>query len=305
MSSNIKDIITLEKLNLSMDELQFTSPSGRYSVTFEHIEHNIFKTTIKGYYDQDAYKGHTAITDKIFDSIEKIQPGKMVYFIEDTTHLKWMTPEARKASIAKYRSWDKHGGSYVYGANKFLFSLNKIILATDYAKSFHFAASEKDALQKIRRVINTKPIDDNLQLNRSQQLTFDLFDKLWEKEKEMISVNGRQYRIINKSSWQFNSDTGNFLFKCSLIEGNIFLMKLSGFQNQSDVDKTYSINNSIIKEFSFNKSDNKIFSVGDLKQMKGVSLKARNKNTKHEVEFREYSNIFIAVPSPTLKALIK
>ena len=307
MPSDITEKITLEKLTLSKEELRFTSSSGRYSVQFEHIEDTIFRTTVTGYYDLEAFYGHTFITNKIFFAIDKIAPHKKVYFIENITRLSWMTPEARKENIAIYKKWKQHGGSFVYGANKFLFSLNKILSSTDYSKKFHFCNSEQNALEKIKNIIGQNEIiqKENFQLSVSQQASLDLFDKSWEKEKETISVNGKQYRIINRNSWEFTSDIENFSFKTSLIEGNIFLMKFSGFQNQIDVDKIYKINNSIIKEFSFNTSDNKIFSVGDFLELKSVSLKSRKKNTDLEVEFRNYSNIFITVSSPTMKVLIK
>ncbi len=95
--------ISLKSLNLTPEDLQFTSPSGKYRVKFEHIEDAIFKTTIDGYYDIEAFHGHIAITDKILKAVEKNHPGKIVYFIEDATNLRWLTPEARKASILKYR----------------------------------------------------------------------------------------------------------------------------------------------------------------------------------------------------------
>ena len=305
MPSEPTNRITLKSLSLSLEELQFRSPSGNYSVKFEHIKGFIFKTTIVGYYDIEAFNGHIAITDKILNSVEKHSPGEKVYFIEDATRLRWLTPEARKASIIKYRQWHNHGGSYVFGASKFLFSLHKIISSTDYANNFYFASSEEDALQKIRDAINRKPNFDNLHLNASQQLSIDLFNKLWEKEKETIEIKGKSYRILNKETWKHESESGNFSFRCSLIEGNIYFMKLSGFQNLSDVDKVYEIAHNIVNEFDFNKTDNKIFSVGDLRDMKGISLRARNRNTKHEVDFRGYSNIFITVPSPVMKVLIK
>ncbi len=307
MPSKFKDKITIEKLKLSKDELQYTSPSGRYSVIFEHIEDTIFKTTITGYYDLEAFYGHTSITNKILLSIDKIAPGKKVYFIENITHLSWITPEVRKENIAVYEKWEQHGGSFVIGVSKFLFTLNKLLASTDYTKFFHFCISEKDALEKIRVISrpNKEKRKEKLTLSATQQASLNLFDKSWEKEKETISVNGKQYRIINRDSWKFTSNNRGFSFKTSLVEGNIFLMKFSGFQSLSDIDKIYKINNSIIKEFLFNKSDNKIFSVGDFMKMKGVSIKSRMRNTYHEVEFRKYSNIFITVSSPTIKVLIK
>ncbi|NOX48155.1 MAG: response regulator [Chlorobi bacterium] len=292
-------------MNLTPEELRFTSPSGKYRVKFEHIEDAIFKTTINGYYDIEAFHGHIAITDKILEAVEKNYPGKIVYFIEDATNLRWLTPKVRKVSILKYREWKHHGGSFVYGANKLLFSLNKLVSLIDYFRNFHFAASEKDALQKIRNTITDQPKFDNLHLTASQRASFDLFNKIWEEKKETITIEGKIYRVLNKDSWEHNSENGSFSFRCSLIEGNIFFMKLSGFQNQLDVDRVYEIAHSIIIEFGFNKTDNKIFSVGDLRDMKGISLRARNRNTKHEVEFRDYSNIFITVPSPVMKVLIK
>jgi PAS domain S-box-containing protein len=307
MPSNSANRITLKTLNLLKEDLQFTTSSRRYSVRFEHIEDTIFKTTIEGYYDIEAFQGHTLITNKIFNSVKKIAPDKKVYFIEDITHLRWLTPESRKASIAIYRKWDRHGGSFVYGANKFLFTLSRLLISADYSRSFHFCSSEQEALQKVRNITEQDiEIERNkFALTQTQQSSFDLFDKLWAKDKETISTGGKNYKILNKDTWKHNSETGNFSFSCSLIEGNVFFMKFSGFQNQSDVERVYEIAHSIINEFGFNNSDNKIFSVGDLRDMKGISLKARNSNTKHEIEFRDYSNIFITVPSPVMKVLIK
>jgi len=306
MHSDTHKIHSIDDLGITFEELIFTSPSGNYNVKFDHLENTTFKVIMSGYFDIEAFYGHTAITDKIFNAVKKSKINEKVYFIEDIRELKWYTAEARKAARLKYKDWDIHGGSYVFGANKFLFTLNKLVSTSNQIKYFHFCKNQQEALNKIRENVSIAKIDthesDDL-IIKSPSL--EIFNKLWEKKKERITVKGNQYRIINRDEWTYNSANNKLSFKCSIIEGNILLMKLEGFAHTIDIDSVFEILYKIVDELSFNTTSNKFFSIGDFRKMKGVSLKARIKNTQYEENFRQYSNILITIPSTIIGFLLK
>ncbi|MCD4665598.1 MAG: PAS domain S-box protein, partial [Bacteroidales bacterium] len=261
---------------------------------------------IYGYLDIEALYGHTAITDKILNAVKKSKINEKVYFIEDIRKLKWYTAEARKAARLKYKDWDIHGGSYVFGANKFLFSLNKIVASSDQINYSHFCRSEQEALEEIRKIVSKKKTDTSVSGNKTfESPSLKIFNKLWEKKKEIINVKNNNYRIINKDEWKYNSTNNKFSFSCSVIEGNITLMKFEGVAQSPDVDSIFKILYEIVDKFSYNNSDNKLFGIGDFRNLKWVSIKARKKNTQYEEDFRQFSNILIAIPSTTIGFLLK
>lgn len=90
-----------------------------------------------------------------------------------------------------------------------------------------------------------------------------------------------------------------------MIENNIVLINFEGFAHPIDVDKTYDILGKIIEIFQFDEKKNKIYSINDLRNLKGITLKARKKTTLYEVKFQRYSRILITIPSPLAGFLIK
>ncbi|OQX81099.1 MAG: hypothetical protein B6D61_01105 [Bacteroidetes bacterium 4484_249] len=306
MYSELHKFNSIADLGLTSEELEFTTPSGNYNVKFEHIEDTIFKVSLIGYYDIDAFYGHTAITDKILNSVKSTGPDNKVYFIEDVSKLRWFTAEARRVTKNKYDNWTNHGGSFVIGTNKFLFTLNKLVSSSNQIKYFHFCHDQQQAIEKIRQ----DRLNEKTNLSEIGNITIDqnlleIFNKLWQKDKETITVKGKQHRIVNKEEWKYSSSNNKFTFSCSIVEANILLMKSSGFALTSDIDGIYKILYEIIDEFSFNYTTRKFFSIGDFRNMIGITLKARRKSTQYEEDFREYSNIFITIPSIVIGFLIK
>ncbi len=300
MTENSHKAITLASLKLNPEELQYTSPSGRYSVAFEHIEGTIFKTTIRGTYNSESFKGHIAITEKILNAVKDAGINSKVYFIEDIRGLKWITTEVRKLGLKKYEAWGNIGGSFVIGANNSFKLAAKIVQRSRIKKFIRLCSSQTEALQFIQ-----EKIVKNADSIKSAPTSFSIFNKLWEKDQKFIEIEKNKLKKIEEESWTYTSLTKKFKYSCSVIEGNILLMTFTGFAQAEDIENVYKINYDIIKTFSFNKENNKFFSIGDFQKMRGLTIKARKTNTIIEEDFREYSNIFITVPSQIIGFFIK
>ena len=303
MENNSHKTISLSSLNLNPEDLKFATPSGKYSVDFEHIEDTIFKTTIRGNYNLEGFKGHIAITEKILNAVKHFDKNKKVYFIEDIRGLRWITTEVRNAGLKKYEEWDNHGGSFIIGAKKSVLLVSKILQRSNVGKYIHLCSSQQEALNKIKEAKNDK-------LHTKKEITIEElpvseFTKLWEKKKEYFHIGNYNLKKVQKANWVCESPTKKFKYNCSVIEGNILLMTFEGFAQVEDIENVYEINYDIIKTFSFNKGDNKFFSIGDFRKMKGLTIKARKASTIKEEDFREYSNIFITVPSQIIGFLLK
>jgi len=303
MTNIAQETITLEKLQLNPDELRFSTPSGKYSVVFEHLEGTIFKTTITGYYDIEAFKGHTAITEKILNAVEKIDKEKKAYFIEDIRSLKWVTTEVRRLGLKKYEEWDKHGGSYVIGAKKSILLISKILQRSLISSYIQLCSSQERALELIKKKDQKEPGTGTH--GSLMEIINPKFTNQWEKNKNYLKIKNHNLKVYLDKKWTYNSTANKFKYSCSVVEGNILLMTFEGFAQVEDIEKVYEINYDIIKTFSFNKDDKKFFSIGDFRKMKGLTIKARRVSTNKEEDFREYSNIFITVPSQIIGFLLK
>ncbi|GEM_PF-2226076 len=295
--------IDLESLKLKPEELTYTNPTGKYSVVFEHLEDTIFKTTLKGTYDLDSFKGHTEISDKILNAVKNAGIRRNVYFIEDIRGLRWITTEVRRLGVKKYKHWDNHGGSFVIGAKKTVQLVANIIYKTKVGGFITLCGSQEEALGLIRKRISDEIANNDLPL--ASDYLSPVFIKLWEKERNHIVVGSNRLRLYQNENWKYISSGEKFKYSCSVIEGNILLMVFEGFAQAEDIDAVYKINYDIIKTFSFNKEDNKFFSIGDFRKMRGLTIKARKYSTAKEEDFREYSNIFVTVPSQIVAFLIK
>ncbi len=303
MTDNPNKLISLEYLKLGPEELQYTSPSGQYSVTFEHIEGPIFKTTIRGTLNSESFKGHITITEKILNAVKDAGINSKVYFIEDVRGLKWITTEVRKLGLRKYEEWENMGGSFIIGANT-SFKLALIIVQRPRIRKFiRLCSSQTKALQLIHeKIAKNAPSIKSAPASLS---SFSVFNKLWGKDQKFIEIEKNKLKKVEEESWTYTSSSKKFKYNCSVIEGNILLMTFTGFAQAEDIENVYKINYDIIKTFSFNKENNKFFSIGDFQKMRGLTIKARKTNTIIEEDFREYSNIFITVPSQIIGFLIK
>ncbi len=303
MANNSRNTITLSSLNIKPEELKFETPSGKYSVVFEHLEDTIFKTTIRGNYNLEGFKGHIAITEKILQAVKRIAPDKKVYFIEDIRGLRWITTEVRNAGLKKYKEWDNHGGSFVIGAKKSVVLVSKILQRSNVSTYIHLCSSQQEALKQIEEKKHNK--NNTIKNITIEKLPVSEFTKLWEKEKEYFHFGNYNLKKIQNTNWVYESPNRKFRYNCSVIEENILLMTFEGFAQVEDIENVYKINYDIIKTFSFNKEDNKFFSIGDFRKMRGLTIKARKVSTNKEEDFREYSNIFVTVPSQIIGFLLK
>ncbi len=146
---NTKEI-TLDKLGLTLEELQYTNPDGSYSVKCEHLEGPIFHATSAGYLGGKASKGHVAVVEKIFTAYQQAGYSGKIYFIDDVSERTGVTPGARKFIMEKLKKWPKLGALVGVGSNYVTRVLISIYGKMNPDIHFYAAKSKEEALKFVR-----------------------------------------------------------------------------------------------------------------------------------------------------------
>lgn len=296
MSPNLKDI---SDLGLSPEELEYTTDS--FSVYFELVDDQIFKVRVIGVISRDTVEKCREIGKKIYDQYKAFDSGVPLFFLVDANQVLRV-----KMSLLRmiFRVDVNPDISIV------LYSLPVSVKRT--LAYFHlvrmknsrlfFKKDEADALQLTFRAIGKTPQDNIMEDERGgENLTarpIEVFESLWERQKGKIQIDGQSYRKITYMDWEYTAPAGRFHVDMSVIEGNIVLIHFEGFAYPVDIDHTYDILEKVISTMHFDEKHNKMYSVNDLRKMRGITLKARKKTTLYEVKYQRYSHILISIPSP-------
>lgn len=295
----------LDQMHLYPEELEYTSDTC--SVYFDYTDEQIFKLRIIGQLDEDALYRTIEIGRKILGEFKKIHPGKTLYFIVDTNQLRGIGLKASR--MFKYKVPDLiilvfYNVPFRLKSNLAFISLNKI-----HRKNLVVKQDETDALlfvfKQIGKKVQESELSHKIRTSVDKDVSRAIFDKLWEEERKMITIGGYQYRQYIHDKWVYTSRDKRFSVNMSVIEGNIVLINFMGFAYPIDIDRTYDILGRVIDTMHFNERKNKMYSINDLRDMKGITLKARKKTTLYEVKFQRYSHILISIPSPLAGFLIK
>ncbi len=303
MAENMND---LDQMHLYPEELEYTSDTC--SVYYDYTDEQIFKLRIIGQMDEDALNKTVEIGTKIFREFKKIHPGKILYIIIDTNQLRGLGLKASRR-VFKYKVPDFinlviYNVPFKLKRNLAYISLNKI-----NRKNLVVRQDETDALlfvfKQIGRKVHESSLSGKIKTTADKDVARAIFDRLWEENRKMITIGGYQYRQYSHEGWTYTSRDKRFSVNMSVIEGNIVLINFTGFAHPIDIDRTYDILGRVIDTLHFDEKKNKMYSINDLRKMKGITLKARKKTTLYEVKFQRYSHILISIPSPLAGFLIK
>lgn len=296
----------IDQMHLYPEELEYTSDSC--SVYFDYTDEQIFKLRIIGQLDEDAVKSMVDIGKKIYGQFKQIYPRKSLYFIVDANQIRGITLKASK-EIVRYKSAPDvflvlYSIPFTLKRHLAYISLNRF-----KRKNIEIKNDETDTLLYVFQQIGKNVKEANVEKQAAglseKSESRQVFERLWSKEKKMISIGGYQYRRLMLDDWQYTARDERFHVNMSVIEGNIVLINFVGFAYPIDIDRTYDILGKIIETMHFDEKKNKIYSINDLRKMKGITLKARKKTTLYEVKFQRNSHILISIPSPLAGFLIK
>ncbi len=305
MGPKLKDI---SQLHLYPEELEYTTDS--FSVYFDLLDDQIFKVRIIGVISGETVEKCREIGKKIQEQYKLFDPGVPLFFLVDAN-------QVLRVKMNFFRMVfriDAHPD-----VNVVVYSLPPSVKRT--LAYFHlvrmkgnkvtFKKDETEALQLAFLGTGKKQEEKSLARSRSRSersgplRPVEVFEKLWEKEKDTLKVNGDQYRRITYKDWQYTAPEGRFHVDMSVIEGNIVLIHFVGFAYPVDIDHVYDILEKVIATMHFDGRQNKMYSINDLRKMRGITLKARKKTTLYEVKYQRYSHILISIPSPLARFLIK
>ena len=295
----------LDQIHLYPEEMEYTSDSC--SFFYNYIDKQIYKLKIIGYLDETTVRKIFIIGNRIDRSFHRNNPDKVLYFTIDLNQVRGMSLKANKM-FSRYESFDNqyiviHNVSSALKSYLTLFTVYK-----NKKRNIVFKEDETDALKHIFQQIGKtvpKNQEQSKDIQQSNKSSKAIFDELWIEKKETIKIGEQQYRKVTKDEWKYTSRDNRFHVTISVIETNILLIYLSGFAYPVDIDSTYEILGEIINTLKFDDKENKIYSINDLRELKGITRKARKKTTLYEVKFQKYSHILISIPSPLARFLIK
>ncbi|MGM0648172.1 MAG: ATP-binding protein [Bacteroidota bacterium] len=296
----------LEALHLYPEELEHTTDAC--SIYFQYTDEQIFKLRIIGQLNESGALKIIEIGKKIYNQYKSLYPGLNIYFVTDTNQLRSVSLKAAR----ELKRCKTPANSHIVIYNiPFALKRHLTYISSGRLKKYNITLKqdETDALlfvfQQIGRSVN--PLNQkNPEGPQSDKLVSrTIFDNLWEKKQEVITIGKHHYKKLMLDDWQYTSKDNRFHVNMSVIEGNIVLINFVGFAHPIDIDKTYDILGRIIDIMHFDEKNNKIYSINDLRKMKGITLKARKKTTLYEVKFQRFSHILISITSPLAGFLVK
>ncbi|HYX08443.1 MAG TPA: PAS domain S-box protein, partial [Bacteroidales bacterium] len=305
-------IISSEDFESVSGELSYTSPNGRYSFSFEHIRDGIFRVVTSGYLDADSIDRQFSIGHSLRVRLKELDPSLKYHLIFDASRLKGASLSARNTIHRRITDDDNFGSVLIIGANIFVRNFGRVLHHILPWFTFRFFKTIDEALNFVDTLSDNKKTDypeKNYQpdiLEEARKNYMSRFYELWQKQHGTIRFNKKEYRIIRSiPDWKYESTDHSFSARYSLLEGNIMLNEIEGFPGGNDIEEVYSCMSRIVRRMSFNDSDNRFYSVLDLRKMKGINLSARRSAIANEDKYYKYAHLVVFIPSSMLRIILK
>jgi PAS domain S-box-containing protein len=297
----------LHTLGLDEKNLSFGLPDDNYSFRFFHIEDTIFGLETKGYVDARSLIKQLNTGDLIREKIRTCFPDKKYYLIWDTSKLTGISPSARGVLLRKIRNSKDFGMVVILGTSSLVRSfgnmLNKIlprfpvVFTKGYSKALNYLRTQAKLEHTLQHVDH---VENGILKNKS------IFNSLWEQSgRETLVINEKCYPVIHDKKWNYESTNSNYKLNYSVVDNNILLLKNKGIASEEDIHETYKRMSIIIKDLSFNTTNNKFYSIVDLRQLKPASLKVRKLTNYYELKFNKYAHGVIMISSTVMRLLIR
>ncbi|MCF8331187.1 MAG: hypothetical protein K9H84_01930 [Bacteroidales bacterium] len=300
-----KEINELRNCTLNNNELEFISDSC--SVYFDHADEQKFKIRIIGHINEYTFLRMIDLSQKIYEQSSFSKRKDSVYYLIDLKYVQSISIRA----IHKMRNHNIRDSSILilYNLNFLVSNQLSLMLPRSSKSKIIIKNDEQEVVKYLNEEQTIIPFDKESESIRSITTkvlkSWMIFDKLWGKDMDMITIGTEKFRIINEKKWSYTSANNQFSVYFSVIECNILLITVKGFIKPLDIDHTYNIVNQIIETFRINNKKNKLYSIIDLRQVRGITLKARKKTAIYESEFQQYSHILVVIPSPAATLFVK
>ena len=282
---------------LNPDELEFTSDSC--SIYFDYSGGSTFKIRIIGHIKEHAFTKMTEISHKILKHYNFSNNGQYIYYLVDLKYLQSIS--IRAINKIRWHQIPEPLLLVLYNLNTGIKNQLSLNLSRLSKSKVIIKKNEQEALKFLndeQKTMDPPEEPDSIRYITTRGLkSWMIFDQIWEVDKEMIFIGGEKFRIIKNRNWSYTADDNHFFVNISVIESNIVLIKMKGFIKPLDIDHTYDILNQVIERLQIDNNQNKIYSIIDLRKLKGITLKARRKTALYESKFQQYSRVLIVIPS--------
>ena len=299
--------IDMHTLELDEKDLSFGLSDDKYSFRFYHVEGTIFRLVVSGYADARSLIKQLNTGDLIRKKINLHCPDQKYYLIWDASGLTGVSPSARRVLLRKVRNSSDFGMVTVLGASSVVRSfgniLNKVlprfpvIFLKSYSKALNYLRTQA------KHELTLHP--ESLKANETTGAEA-IFDKKWvESGRKTLVINDKSYPVIQDEKWNYESISRSYKLDYSVADKNILLLKNEGTAREEDIHETYKRMSIIINDLSFNATDNKFYSIVDLRLLKPVSLKVRKLTNYYELKYNQYAHGVIMIASPVMRLIMR
>lgn len=294
-----------ENYKISLDDLTYSSPDKKYSFHFSHLENGIFLLSSKGFADDHSIKAQIAAGDRIRTKLAKKYPNTPFHLIWDISELKGASIRARYRMLKQAALTDRYTSISAVGANNIAKSYIRIVGTLSPNLKLLFFKSVDEALAETSERLH-KAIDPGANFKITPETnTYALFIDLWQEKPDYLEIGNQKYKYLKLNHWTYRSHENNFIVTYSILESNIIVIKCEGFIKTTNIEKTYSILEEIMFRFGFISSENKFYTIVDLRKAKGITLNARKLTNHYEELYKERAHMVIMMPSPIIHFALK
>jgi PAS domain S-box-containing protein len=288
------------------DDLNNIGTNGKYLYSFFYLGKGIFLVRAKGYLDEKSLKHQIASGDIARERLYKLGLYNKYHLVWDASEVIGVSLLARRLMFFNAKSPNRFESVSIIGASIFARNYGRILSTIIPNFKINFFRSSDAAIQNIEKhyQLETSAGFPKSSITSGAE-SYSVFIDLWQEHKQTLTVGNKNYKYVTKPEWIYASSDDSFKANIYVIEGNIVYYRLEGFAKSQNIEKTYKILESIIAEFHFNNTDNKFYSVLNLKKLKGISLAARKRTVFYENLYHTYCNFVIAIPSYLINLIIK
>jgi PAS domain S-box-containing protein len=287
------------------DDLTYKSPDGRYSFKFTYLGDGIFFLVSSGHLDEKSLKEQVLSGNVARQRLKDSNPNKTYHLAWDVSEVKGVSLFARHLIFTRMKSFASYGSISIIGANAMAMSFAKILSKMVPDIKFYFSHTTDEALKNLQHKHSNLLIPSIENNTLSNSKSYAHFIEIWEKQPEYLDLDGKRYKTVSPDEWHYTSPDKTYSIKINLIEGNIVYHQCEGNARPSGVDASYHILKEIMDEFGFNDTDNKFYSIINVKKLKWMTLSGRKRTLYYEQLYRNRAFLVIMVPSPMLQFLFK
>jgi PAS domain S-box-containing protein len=284
-------------------KLDFTSSNGKFSSIYEYWGDGVVYVKSEGFLDDRSVQ----------DLINFSEEAKTLFKIDAPYKLLWNISKVKNTTLLSRHKILMHAASNRYaavaiiGANSMIRSFAAIVGKLIPRIHLRFFSTIEDAgkyyVENYHTLIHPSKLK-SLKINTGGD-SYSRFIAIWQENPQFMTIQGKQYKVLSQPSWEYRSVDGSYYVNIKVIEGNIVLYQCEGTARLNSINATYGILEAIMHDLCFNETDNKFYSILDLRKLKGITLSARRQTSHYESIYNLRAYFVIMVPSTFLQLILK